>query len=96
MKNDLQLIVKEFITDNKGIVRVWREKVGEKYSNLRDLNDFLTVTVPLNKMVVKVCEKFYSGMLHDSPAKLKKGFLDTDSCIPKVTDSSKQKGILDL
>ena len=62
-ETDLQPIVEQFslvITDNGGIVRMWREKVGEKYSNLpgiRDLHDFITVAVPPNKMVMKVCEK---------------------------------------
>ena len=43
---DLQLVVEQFslvMIDNGGIVRTWREKVGEKYSNLpgiRDLHDF--------------------------------------------------------
>ena len=43
--------------DNGGSVRTWREKMGEKYSNLpgiRDLHDFLTIAVPPNKTVMKV------------------------------------------
>lgn len=51
-KSDLHHLVEHFsrvMTDDGGIVRMWREKVGEKYSNLpgiRDLNDFLTRAVP--------------------------------------------------
>ena len=78
-------------------MRTWREKVGEKYSNLpgiRHLHDFLTIAVPPNKTVMKVRENCYSGTLRDSPTKVKKGFLCTDSCIPKVTDSYKATGNL--
>ena len=78
-------------------MRTWREKVGEKYSNLpgiRDLHDFLTIAVPPNKTVMKVRENCYSGTLRDSPTKVKKGFLCTDACIPKVTDSYKARGNL--
>ena len=65
METDLQLVVEQFsfvMIDNGGIVRTWREKVGEKYSNLpgiRDLHDFLTIAVPPNKIVMKVREKCY-------------------------------------
>ena len=99
-ETDLQLVVEQFsfvMIDNGGIVRTWREKVGEKYSNLpgiRDLHDFLTIAVPPNKIVMKVCEKCYSGSLRDSPTKVKKDFISTDSCIPRVRDSYKARGNL--
>ena len=99
-ETDLQLIVEQFslvIIDDGRIVRTWREKVGGKYSNLpgiRDLYDFVAIAVPLNKIVMKVREKCYSGALCDSPTKVKKDFVSTDSCIPRVTDSYKARGNL--
>ena len=99
-ETDLQLIVEQFslvIIDDGRIVRTWREKVGEKYSNLpgiRDLHDFVAIAVPPNKIVMKVREKCYSGALRDSPTKVKKDFVSTDSCIPRVTDSYKARGNL--
>ena len=101
-ETDLQLVVEQFgrvMTDSGGIVRMWREKVSEKYSNLpgiRDLHDFLTTAVPPNKIVMKVREKCYSGTLRNSTTKVKKGFVSTESCIPKVTDSYKARGNLRL
>ena len=68
-KTYLRLVVEKFslvMIDNEGIVRTWREKVGEKYSNLpgiRDLHDFVTLAVPTNQIVMKVREKCYSGTL---------------------------------
>ena len=64
--------------------------MGAKYSNLpeiRHLHDFVAIAVPPNKIVMKVREKCYSGALRDSPTKVKKDFIGTDSCIPRVTDS---------
>ena len=96
-ETDLQLVVEQFsfvMIDNGGIVRTWREKVGEKYSNLsgiRDLHDFLIIAVSPNKIVMKVREKCYSGSLRDSPTKVKKDFISTDSCILRVTDSYKAR-----
>ena len=97
---DLQLLVEQFslvMIDNGRIVRTWREKVGEKYFNLpglRDLHNFLIIAVPPNQIVVKVHEKCYSGTLRAPSTKVKKGFISTDSCIPKVTDSYKLSGNL--
>ena len=91
-ETDLQLIVEQFsvvVIDNGRIVRTWREKVGAKYSNLpgiRHLHDFAAIAVPPNKIVMKVREKCYSGALRDSPTKVKKDFISTDSYIPRVTD----------
>ena len=93
-ESDLHHLVEQFsrvMTDDEGIVRMWREKVGGKYSNLpgiRDLHDFLTTAVPPNKIVMKVLEKCYTG------TKVKKGFVSTDFCIPMVTDSYKARGNL--
>ena len=89
-ENDLQLVAQQFshvVIDHGGIVRMWREKVGEKYTSLPDLHDFVILAVPPNKIVMKVREKCYTGGLHDTPTKVKKDFNATDSCIPKVTDS---------
>lgn len=99
-ETDLRLIVEQFSTavvDKGGIVRTWRENVGEKYTNLpgiRELHDFVTVAVPPNKTVMKVRERCYAGPLQDSPTRVKKDFCTTDSCIPRVTDSYKEKGCL--
>ena len=71
--------------------------MGENYSNLpriRDLHDFVAVAVPPNKIVMKVRGKCYSGTLCDSPTKVKKDFVSTDLCIPRVTDSYKARGNL--
>lgn len=79
------------------IVRMWREKVWEKYTSLpgiRELQDFVTIAVSPNKIVMKVREKCYSGTLRDTPTKVKKDFNATDSCIPKVTDSYSARGNL--
>ena len=43
---------------------------------------------------MKVREKCYTGPLRDSPTKVKKDFVSTDSCIPRVTDSYKARGNL--
>ena len=99
-KDDLQLIAQQFshvVIDHGGIVRMWREKVGEKYSSLpgiRELHDFVTIAMPPNKIVMKVREKCYSGALRDTPTKVKKDYNATDSCIPKVTDSYSARGNL--
>lgn len=56
-ESELHHLVEQFrcvMTDNGGIVRMWREKVGGKYSNLpgiRDLQDFLTRAIPPNKLL---------------------------------------------
>ena len=96
-ETDLQHLVEQFslvVVDDGGIVRTWRETVGEKYSSLpgiRDLHDFVAVAVPPDKVTMKVREKCYSGALRDSPTTVKKGFVSRDLCIPKVTDSYKAR-----
>ena len=85
------------IIDNGGIVRTWREKVGEKYSSLpgiRELHDFVTVAMPPDKVVMKVCERCYAGPLRDTPTKIKRGFTADQSCIPRVTDTYKAKSLV--
>ena len=76
---------------------MWREKVSEKYTGLpgiRDLHDFLTIAVPPNKAEMKVREKCYAGAPQDTPTKVKKDFTNTESCIPRVTDSYQSRGNL--
>ena len=54
------LVMWHVAIDHGGIVRMWREKVGEKYTSLpgiRELHDFVTIAVPPNKIVMKVPEK---------------------------------------
>ena len=71
--------------------------MGEEYSSLlgiRNLHDFRAVAVPPNKTVMKVCEKCYSGPLRNSPTRVRKNFVGTDSCIPQDTDTYKARGNL--
>ena len=90
---DLQQIAEQFalvILDNGGIVRTWREKVGEKYSSLpgiRELHDFVTIAMPSDKVVMKVRERCYTGPLRDTPTKVKRGFTADQSCVPRVMDT---------
>lgn len=97
---DMQRVVEQFalvVLDKGGIVRSWREKVGEKYSNLpgiRELHDFLTVAISSDKVVMKIREKCYAGPLRDTPTKVKRGFTTTQSCIPRVTDTYRAKGLV--
>ena len=97
---DLQQIVEQFasvIIDNGGIVRTWREKVGEKYSSLpgiRELHDFVTVAMLPDKVVMKVRERCYAGPLRDTPTKVKHRFTADQSCIPRVTDMYKAKSLV--
>ena len=59
-EDDLQLVAHQcshVVIDHGGIVTMWREKVGEKYTSLlgiRELHDFVTIAVPPNKIVLKV------------------------------------------
>ena len=77
---ELKLIAEQFglvILDNGGIVRTWREKVGEKYTSLPgiwELHDLVTVAMPPDKVVMKVRERCYAGALRDLPTKVKCGF----------------------
>ena len=99
-ETDLQQIAEQFalvVIDNGGIVRTWREKVGEKYSSLpgiRELHDFVTVAMPPDKVVMKVRERCYAGPLRDTPTKVKRGFTADHSCIPRVTDTYKAKSLV--
>ena len=90
---DLELEAMSYATvclDHGRIVRTWREKVGEKYTNLpgiRELHDFMCVATSPNGVLMKVRQKCYAGVLKDTPTKVKKGFLPSDSCIPRVSDT---------
>ena len=82
---------------NGGIVRTWREKVGEMYSSLhgiQELHDFITITMPPNKVVMKVHKRCYAGPLQDTPTKVKRRFTADQSCIPGVTDTYQAKSLV--
>ena len=95
--SDLELTVCSYATvvvDHGRIVCTWRERVGEKYTNLLgigDLHDFTCVATSPSGVLMKVREKCYTGTLKDTPTKVKKG---TDLCIPRVSDTYKSKGLL--
>ena len=89
----MKLIVEQFalaILDSGGIVRTWREKVGEKYFSLpgiQELHDFVSIGMPLDQVVMKVRERCYAGPLWDTPTKVKHGFSAHKSCIPRIKDT---------
>ena len=53
----------------------------------------MTIAVPPNKTVMKVREKCYAGALRDTPM-VKKDGTNTESCIPRITDSYQSRGNL--
>lgn len=66
---DLELAALLYATvyvDRGRIVRTWREKVGEKYTNLpgiRGLHDFMCIATSPNGVLMKVRQKCYAGAL---------------------------------
>ena len=98
--SDLERTVCSYTTvvvNHGRIVRTWRERVGEKYTNLpgiRDLHDFVCVVTSPSGVLMKVRQKCYTGTLKDTPTKVKKIFLATDLCIPRVSDTYQSKGLI--
>ena len=78
------------VFDSGRIVRLWREAVTKKYSNLpgiRALHDFLALRNSGQDAVMKVRESCYGGTLKDTPMKVTRGMSAHDIAIPGVGQS---------
>lgn len=78
------------VIDSGRIVRVWRETLTNKYSNLpgiRGLHDFLALHNSGQDTVMKVRERCYTGTFKDTPMKITRGMSTSDRGIPGVDQS---------
>ena len=76
--NNSKEIIRQFgaSTELYGLGGKW-VKNTPTYQELETCMIFLTIAVPPDKIVMKVCEKCYSESLHDSPTKVKEDFIST-------------------
>ena len=85
------------VIDSGRIVRVWRDEVAKKYTNLpgiRGIHDFLVLRNPGANAVMKVRETCYSGGLKDTPMKVVKGMTPADRVLPGVGQSYYALGMI--
>ena len=54
----------------------------------------LLLSMPHDKVAMKVRERCYTGPLRDTPTKVNLGFTADESCIPRITDTYKSKGLI--
>ena len=85
------------VIDSGRIVRVWRDTVAAKYSNLpgiRGLHDFLVLRNSGTNAIMKIRDTCYSGALRDSPMKVVKGMNSADRVLPGVGQSYHALGMV--
>ena len=63
---------------------------------IQSLHDFLCVSKSPSGVMMKVHDKCYAGALKDTPMKVKRQFVVSQSCFPMVSDIYQSKGLIHL